>query len=270
MNWQIKELENRSILSFSDAHSPAKMGREVTAMELEKANYPSIREAIMQPSLKGVKGDKRVKSTKGRTIPFDAFGSSDAFDSSRIAYTIEFYPEEGKYHYSGHRNCQVIFGPEDVTEKGMICPVCHRRLTEGVMTRVQHLSTNFSQRKGERLNKQGLRWLTDTKKIKPPFIKMVPLLEIIAESLGVGVGSKKVGALYQALIEKCGDELTILLHTPIARIEKDFGSSLAEAIRKVRKGDISIHPGYDNVYGVVKIWDEETTSPRDTKQMSLL
>src|SRR3990167_6595760 len=111
MNWRIKELENRSILSFSDSHSPMKMGRELTVFELQKLTFDNIKKAIMQNS-----------------------------KSDKIAYTTEFYPEEGKYHYTGHRNCKIVYSPKDTKEKGKICPVCHKNLTVGVMERVEALA----------------------------------------------------------------------------------------------------------------------------------
>ena len=115
MNWRIKELENRSILSFSDSHSPMKMGREATIFDLKEVSFDAISEAIKAPFLK-------IKTP------------------NRISATFEFYPEEGKYHYTGHRNCKVIQSPQETKRDGVICPVCHRPLTVGVMHRVEDLA----------------------------------------------------------------------------------------------------------------------------------
>ncbi|HEV2340002.1 MAG TPA: endonuclease Q family protein [Patescibacteria group bacterium] len=232
MNWQIKELAMRSIVSFSDAHSPAKMGREATVFRLGNFSYESIRQAIMAPS-------KKTEST-----------------DNKVLYTIEFYPEEGKYHYSGHRNCNVRYTPEEMKTKGEICPVCSRKLTDGVMRRLQELASEEA--KGKRKsNANGLVWITDPTNTHPPFVKLVPLLEIIAEALGVPVGSPKAKTLFDELCKNLQSELFILLHASLVAIQKIAGEKVAEGIRKVREAHISIQPGYDGVYGVVKIWTDE-------------
>lgn len=234
MNWQVPELENRTILSFSDAHSPAKMGREATVFDLEKPTYENIRAAI-----KGSHGTKGEKT-------------------NRIAYTIEFYPEEGKYHFSGHRNCKIVFTPEDVRKKGTTCPVCRRKLTEGVFMRVDQLSNQmlFGRANAE-YKAQGVKWYLDKKTLQPPYIKLVPLLEIIAEGFGVGVASKRVHAEFDRLCARFGSELHILLQTPLNEIEQFAGWKIAESLKKVREGNIVIDPGYDGEFGKVKIWKEE-------------
>lgn len=234
MNWQIKELDSRSILSFSDAHSPAKMGREATVFELESLSYENIRKAIMRPSL--TKDAKRQEENK-------------------VFYTIEFYPEEGKYHYSGHRNCGVTMTPQEQRVTHGICPVCKRRVTDGVMRRVQELASE-EPRASKKPNPQGLLWLRDPKGVHPPFVKIVPLNEIIAEAIGSPVTSVKTKAKYDELCKNLASEFDILLKIPIEDIEKAAGEKIAEGIKKVRGEDIVIKPGYDGVYGVVKIWHE--------------
>lgn len=119
MNWRIKELEKRTILSSSDAHSMAKMGREATVFELEDLTFKNIRRAIIGPSLK----------PDAQTLP------------DRISHTIEFYPEEGKYHYTGHRNCHISQDPNETKKNGTTCPVCKKNLTVGVMHRVEELAS---------------------------------------------------------------------------------------------------------------------------------
>ena len=230
MNWQIPELATRSIVSFSDAHSPAKMSREATVLELEELSYEQLRQALTI-------GEKKSKQ------------------SSHIVYTVEFYPEEGKYHFSGHRNCQTYFGPEEIHALGTLCPVCKRKLTEGVLFRVEQLSKKRV-RAEEKMNNHGLKWYTDPSKTHPPYVKMVPLLEIIAESMHSTVQSLKVKAVYQKLITDCDTELTMLLKTPSETIAKIAGERVAEGVMKVRKGDISIRPGYDGEFGKVAIWQE--------------
>lgn len=244
MNWQIKELEDRSIVSFSDAHSPAKMGREATVFvskngppaggsNEEKITYEDIRQAIMRKS-----------------------------DKWKIGYTIEFYPEEGKYHYSGHRNCGVVLGPEEIKNNGNICSVCKRPLTEGVLFRVQQLGEGFLVKSQEKINSTGLRWHTDPSKNQPPFVKLVPLLEIIAESLNSTVSSQKVKDVFDNLCISLDSEINVLLKSSIEDIEKVAGPKVAEGVLKVRKGDIIVAPGYDGEYGKVKIWNEKGISDK--------
>ena len=223
MNWRIKELERRSIVSFSDAHSPARLGREATVFELDGVNYGNI---------------------------------YDAVKNQKIAYTIEFYPEEGKYHYSGHRNCKVVYSPEDIKSKGNACPICGKGLTGGVMARVDELGGVKIEKKTER-DEFGVKWIGDKKEKRPGYVMLVPLIEIISESLGVGVGSKKVNDIYELLINQLGSEFEVLLKTPIEEIKRIFDPKIAEGIERVRRGDIVIEPGYDGVFGKVKIWKDK-------------
>ena len=174
-----------------------------------------------------------------------------------MAYTVEFYPEEGKYHYSGHRSCKVSRGPEEVRSHGDICPVCRRRLTEGVFFRLQDLAgkKELSQAVTEK-NDYHVLWHSDPTKVHPPYIKLVPLLEIISEVEGVGVGSKKVLKKYQEMTTDFS-ELDILIKSSLEDLRQKFGQSISEAIAKVRRGDIVIKPGFDGEYGIVKIWSDE-------------
>lgn len=243
MNWQMEELSDRSVLSFSDAHSPLKMGREATVIDLESASFENVKQAFMR---------------KG---------------NNKVVYTIEFYPEEGKYHFSGHRSCNIIRGPKEITAEGANCPKCHRKLTEGVMYRVQTLAGAYQKTAEAKENANGLTWHVDPQRHHPPYVKLVPLLEIVAESMGSTVASQKVKNLYYKSCHELGSELSILLKTPIDDIRK-FDMNLAEGIEKVRKGAIYIEPGYDNVYGTVKIWDEKKDPTKqvevDESQLSLI
>lgn len=256
MNWRIKDLDSRSILSFSDAHSGPKLGREATVFDLEEVSYKTIRRAVMRPYYSSLKETDKVTENK-------------------IAYTIEFYPEEGKYHYSGHRNCLVKHTPEETVKKGTICPVCGRKLTVGVMHRVEQLAGRSE--KELRIKKADLPG-THVKAIyseaftdKPPFVMSVPLQEILAESLKAAVTSQSVQNEYIKIIDGLGGEFNVLLKASDAEIEKISGSRVAEGIIKVRNGDINIDPGYDGIFGVVKIWGEKKeeiiTDPKD--QLSL-
>ncbi|KKR63514.1 hypothetical protein A2210_00305 [Candidatus Woesebacteria bacterium RIFOXYA1_FULL_40_18] len=230
MNWKIGELTNRRIVSFSDAHSPAKLGREATVFDLSEISFNALNNAIW-----GKGADK-------------------------IDYTIEFYPEEGKYHYTGHRNCKVVYSPNETRKMGTICPVCGRTLTVGVASRVEELGKEEIETESS-VDKFGVRWIKDKSKMKPGYVMLVPLLEILSEALDSGVGSKTVLLEYDKLINTLGSEFKVLLETKLADIEKVAGSKVMEGISKVRSGDIVIEPGYDGVFGKVRIWKGEAEVP---------
>lgn len=245
MNWRIKELDRRSIVSFSDAHSPTKLGREVTVFEVSDQSsvisYQQIREAI---------------------IPSSSPGSR----SFRITYTVEFYPEEGKYHWTGHRNCNVKQSPEGTKKLGVTCPTCGRMLTVGVMHRVEQLASRRPQIQNQQ-GKTGLKWVQTEN--RPSYVMMVPLLEILAESLGSGTASLTVQNEYRRLTDSFGTEFAVLLKTPLEEIIKLSGEKVGEAVKKVRAGDISVDPGFDGEFGKVKIWPDEGKKVVEKKQMSL-
>ena len=259
MNWQIEELDNRSILSFSDAHSPMKMGREATVFVTKN----------------GIKNDKFQIPNKEEKITYNDIISAIKKEKDakfKIGYTIEFYPEEGKYHYNGHRNCQVVQTPKETKEKGTICPVCHRPLTVGVMHRVEELAkgNDWFGNETVKSNANGVKWILDPNGKHPPFVKLVQLVQIIAESMSSTVTSLKVINAYNELCLKFGSELTVLLKTPVDEIKKEAGEKIAEGIEKVRKGDIVILPGFDGQYGIVKIWDDKKVSEKQTKLVNQL
>ena len=238
MNWQMKELANRSILSFSDAHSPAKMGREATVF-VDKNDPPA--------------GGSNIQITyEDITSAIKREQNSDL----KIGYTIEFYPEEGKYHFSGHRNCRVVRGPEETKKEGSVCPVCKRHLTEGVLYRVQELSDKTRNKVSEeKISSNGIKWFINKAKNHPPYVKLVPLLEIIAESLESTVASQKAKEIFDNLCEEFDSEVNILLKTRISQIQKIAGWKIADGVKKVREGSIVIEPGFDGEYGKVMIWN---------------
>lgn len=215
MNWRIKELDNRSIISCSDAHSLPNLGREATVFG-----------GSLESGFLGMLGDLKAQ---------------------KIAGTIEFYPEEGKYHYTGHRNCNVKYSPEETKAKGTKCPVCGRGLTVGVMERVEELAT---------------RGIITSEQFpsRPGFRKLVPLLQIIAEAFSTAPTTQKVISEYKKLTGGLGSEIKILTKVDIGEIAKISGPKVAEGVDKVRQGDLVIDPGYDGVYGVVKIWDHGAES----------
>ena len=152
----------------------------------------------------------------------------------------------------------MVRGPDETRKDGNICPVCKRRLTEGVLYRVQELSDERLIRNvGTKISPNGIKWYTDVTKIHPPFVKLVPLLEIVAEALSSTSSSQKVRSVYFNLCEELGSEIQVLLKTPIAKLEKLAGPKVAQGIDKVRRGDIVIDPGFDGEYGKVKIWNHE-------------
>ncbi len=263
MNWQIEELRTRSILSFSDAHSGAKMGREATVFtsRIGKSDELDL--------------PKRDLSRKTQ-ISYNDIASAikrDPKGNFEIQYTVEFYPEEGKYHFSGHRNCKVVRGPQETRRDGNTCPVCKRRLTEGVLYRLEQLSNeNLLGKVETKISQSGIKWYTDVSKNHPPFVKLVPLNEIIAETFSSTVSSQKVKDAFDNLCETFGSEIKILLKTPLSEIEKMAGPKLSEGIDKVRRGNIVIDPGYDGEYGKVKIWnsDDNIIQATEEKQKSQL
>lgn len=244
MNWQINELDNRAIVSFSDAHSGPKLGREATVFELTEMTYKALYEAIAAPFKK--------LTTK-----------------NRIDFTLEFYPEEGKYHYSGHRSCNIRWSPAETKEKGTNCPVCGKPLIQGVMQRVEELAGRSEeelkiQETQHTMSETGAAVKMITSKAfpdRPGFVMLVPLAEIISECLGSPVTSPKVWKVYNELTDTYGSEFTVLLSVPKEQIAKIAGERISVGIEKVRGGDIVIDPGYDGVFGVVKLWKEGEEKP---------
>ncbi len=212
MNWRVSALDKITMISNSDAHSPANLGREANVFEIpeNKLSYDEIYRIIKEK------------------------------DKKRFLYTIEFFPEEGKYHFDGHRDCKIQLKPEQSEKSKGLCPVCKKPLTIGVLNRVYQLADR----------KEGFK--PDTIGYK----SLVPLAEIIADVLGQGKLTKKVDVLYRDLISKGGSEFKILLDIPVEELKKIVLPEIALAIKNVREGKLEIFPGYDGVYGVVKVFKE--------------
>lgn len=211
MNWRLSALDKIALISNSDAHSPQKIGREANVFDTE-ISYKAIIEAI-----------------KLR-------------DPKRFLYTIEFFPEEGKYHFDGHRNCSVKLKPEETKKYNGICPVCGRPLTIGVLNRVEALSD-----REEGFKLEGA----------VPFKSLVPLGEIIADALGQNTGTKEVEKEYNNLIEKFDSEFNILLEVSPKNLEGATLPGIAEGIIRVREGKVFKEPGYDGVYGKIRLFSQE-------------
>ena len=257
MNWQIKELENRAIVSFSDAHSGAKLGREATVFVPQNPNTQYQMENISYEDIAGA-----IKQNPNSKL--------------KIGYTIEFFPEEGKYHWSGHRNCQVRLSPLQVKEKGIICTVCRQPLTIGVENRVLDLSEKIL-KENDLLyltNSRGVTFVYDKEKKRKPFVSLVPLLEILTE---INNGSLVAASRqYERLILTLGKEFEILLKKTYEEIEKAGGEKLKEAIKIVRERRVFVDPGYDGVFGKVKIFNHQQKNneknneeQKQKKQLSL-
>ena len=214
MNWRVPSLDNVAIVSFSDAHSLSNLGRELTVFEGE-------------PSYDGL---------------------ADALRQQRIAYTTEFFPEEGKYHHSGHRKCGVRYSPRELERHGDMCPRCGRRLTVGVMQRVEELSAR------EPMATVGDDGLVRGGARRPPFRNLVSLRQVLSESLGFGPDTKTVQKVYRNLISHFGNELATLVEAPVADIFAVADEKTAEGVARVRVGEVTIEPGYDGQYGTVKVW----------------
>jgi len=210
MLWRIPDGRRVALISNSDAHSPAKIGREANVFDTE-ISYQAITEAIKNK------------------------------DPKKFLYTVEFYPEEGKYHFDGHRNCSIRSSPEETKKYNGICPVCGKPLTVGVLNRIEQIADKEEGFKPEEVI---------------PFKSLVPLEEIIADVLGQGTGTKQVEKEYNGLIEKLGSEFNILLDASKEKLASVTLPEIAEGIIRVREGRVVKEPGYDGVYGKIRIFSQ--------------
>jgi uncharacterized protein (TIGR00375 family) len=209
MNWRLKQLDDFVLVSNSDAHSPSKLGREANVFDTD-FSYDGIYRALSDKNDKG------------------------------LVSTLEFFPEEGKYHFDGHRACQVRWAPKETIKHKGLCSVCGKPVTVGVMNRVEELADREAGHKGK-------RWR--------PFQSIVPLPELIAEAKNVGTTGKAVQEAYMNLLSKLGNEFYILLECPIDDVKRVAGEVLAEGIYRMRKGKVCIAAGYDGEFGTIKIFD---------------
>ncbi len=218
MNWQLSSLDSVVCLSNSDAHSPRNLGREANVFEFEKP--PTY--------------DDFVKVLKEK-------------DSSHFKYTIEFYPEEGKYYFDGCANCRFSCEPARSQKLGGRCPICKRVLTLGVHHRVEELSDREADSVADK---------------KIPFKSLVPLAELLAEVFGVrSTQSKKVDAEYVRLTNEFTNEFSLLLDVPIQEIrQKNSDANIALAIERLRAGEVKATPGYDGIYGTISVFGKQGPS----------
>jgi uncharacterized protein (TIGR00375 family) len=226
MNWRLSALDRFTLISNSDSHSPwpYRIGREANVFELKRVTYKEIVDAIRKK------------------------------DSTRFIETIETDPSYGKYHYTGHRACNVAFSPAESSRYQRICPVCGRKLTVGVLDRVEELADRKAGFKPEGAI---------------PYISLIPLQEIISNSLGVrDVFAKAVWDEYGRLLKRFPSELYVLLEASRSEIASVSGDRLSDAVLRVRENKIKFKPGYDGVYGQPLIFEEENTSTEQAGQTS--
>ena len=208
MNWRISKLDRYQLVSNSDAHSPSKLGREANLLDID-CSYEGLYQAIQTGE--GLEG------------------------------TVEFFPEEGKYHFDGHRKCGVSLSPVEAERLGGICPVCGKKLTMGVDHRVEQLADRA----------EGF-----VKKDGKKYESLVPLPEVISTCMGYSAASKKVQGCFEQMIQTLGTEFDILRNVPSEDIKSCAGERIAEGIENVRTGNVKRIPGYDGEYGKIELFDE--------------
>lgn len=211
MNWRLKQLDRFMLVSNSDAHSPQKLAREANIFDTE-LSYPAIYRALKEKDDKG------------------------------LVATLEFFPEEGKYHYDGHRVCKTRLHPRDTLKNKGLCPTCGKEVTVGVMARVEALA---DRKEGEK----SARWR--------PYVNLIPLSEIIGQANDQGVSSKGVTTKFEKMLAALGNELFILQEANLADVERVAGTLVAEGIRRMRSGEVNIAAGYDGEYGTIKLFSAD-------------
>ena len=223
MNWRVSNLDRYTLVSNSDAHSPQKLAREATLFDCD--------------------------------LSYDAlFAAMHSGDPAVFKGTIEFFPEEGKYHVDGHRKCGVRWHPATTLAHGGLCPVCGKEVTVGVLHRVEVLADRAE---GERPARTH------------PYLSLTPLPEVLGELYGVGAGARRVQQEYWKLLSKLGPELTILRQTPLEQIAAAGGAQLAQGIDRMRRGQVDAEPGYDGEYGVIRVFSDKAIGD-DASQLALL
>lgn len=226
MNWRLSQLDNITLISNSDAHSPANLGREANVFDLNEETYDEIYEVIKNK------------------------------DKKKFLYTIEFYPEEGKYHYDGHRACKFVCHPSETKKKYKnICPKCKKPLVLGVEHRVDDLADRDLGYKPDNLI---------------PFKSIIPLQEIVSEVLQKNKNTKAVVAMYDEVIKKGVNEFNVLLDASEEELNRICDPLLAEAIIRMRADKVTATPGYDGEFGVIKVFDEEEVAKMKPKQNILI
>lgn len=215
MNWLVSKLDKFSLLSNSDAHSPAHLGREANVFQID-LNYDELIDSIIKK------------------------------DKNRFLFTIEFFPEEGKYHFDGHRNCGVSMSPEESIKINNICPNCHKPMTLGVLHRVYDLKDR------DKINSDNFI----------PYKSVIPLMEIISQALEKNENSKVVQDEYSKIIGKFDNEFNVLIFLPIDEMKGKMDDRILKLIKNMREGKVITKPGFDGEFGKIEvIFEKEEEKP---------
>jgi len=232
MNWRVSALDNIALISNSDSHSLERIGREANVFDCE-FSYQGMMETIKNsaPSRKGA-------------------------GKSGFLYTIEFFPEEGKYYFDGHLDCDFSCKPKETKKLKEICPKCGKKMTVGVLSRIEKLADR----------PEGF---IDKKRV--PFKNLITLDSIIGEALGIGKSSNKVKKEYWKLIRAFGSEFNVLLNADIKEIALHSKEDIAEGVKRMREGKVNIRPGFDGQFGIINIFSDEErrdfTKPKKIKSL---
>lgn len=223
MNWKLSSLDKYSLVSNSDAHSPSKIGRESNVFDTE-FSYSGLVDAIKSKN------------------------------PDKFLYTIEFFPEEGKYHYDGHRKCDVLFSPKESMQHKDICPVCGKKLTIGVMHRVDELAD---------------REQAEYSSLRVPYKNLIPLNEIIAQAIEKTSECKSVWDIYFRFIHEFENEQNILTELDLRELMRLAPDKVGLGVERMRKGDVKIVPGHDGCFGQISLFDESTHEEETQGQLKL-
>ncbi|MFC2157163.1 endonuclease Q family protein [Acidobacteriota bacterium] len=223
MNWRLSQLDKYTLVSNSDAHSPSKIGREANVFDTD-FSFDGLKSAL-----------------KGK-------------DPEKFLYTVEFFPEEGKYHYDGHRKCKVVLSPKETIQNNFLCPTCGKKLTIGVMHRVEELADRdyeapFPQR--------------------IPYCNLIPLNEVIGQAVEKSADCKSVRELYFRFIHEFGNEHTILTETALEDLQRLAPERVASGIDRMRRGKVNIIPGHDGEFGRISLFNGESEEQEEEGQMTL-
>ena len=223
MNWLLSALDKYTLISNSDAHSPSRILREANVFNTD-FSYSGL-----------------VNALKSK-------------DPDKFLHTLEFFPEEGKYHYDGHRKCQVIFSPQETIQNKYLCPKCGKKLTIGVLHRVTELADR----------KPG-----DPSPSRIPFKNLIPLSEIIAQAIEKSVGSKSVWEIYFRFIHEFQTEHKILTEVPVEELARIAPARVSQGVERMRKGQVRIIPGHDGVFGQIHLFENEEEGEENQGQLPL-
>jgi uncharacterized protein (TIGR00375 family) len=223
MNWKLSALDKYSLVSNSDAHSPSKIGREANVFDTD-FSYTGLVDAIKSKN------------------------------PDKFLYTVEFFPEEGKYHYDGHRKCGILFSPRESMQHNDICPECGKRLTIGVMHRVEELADREQE---------------ESSSLRIPYKNLIPLNEIVAQALEKTSGCKSVWNTYFRFIQEFENEQKILTEVDFTELTRITPDRVGLGVERMRKGDVKIVPGHDGCFGQISLFEESGQEKETQGQLNL-